>query len=141
MSFSSRVMTPADWAKIKHFDASEFNYPMLMGYEFMVWLDHLREEAGVPIHITSDHRTAAHNAEVGGAPDSAHVDVPCDSVDIGMRPRPDDANWNYSRWRITFAAEKLGCRRIGHYKDGSMHIDRTETKRPSPRMWHVVSGH
>lgn len=134
-------MKPADWAKIKHFGPSEFKNPEKMGYEFMLWLDGVREEAGVPMTITSSYRSPAYNASVGGASDSAHTDTPCDSIDVGMRPRPADPNWNYSRWQIFNAAIKRGCQRIGMYSNGSMHIDRTEGKRPAPRIWVVVSGH
>lgn len=141
MSFSSRTMKVADWAKIKHFTPREFKNPEKMGYEFMLWLDEVREEAGVPMDITSSYRSPAYNASVGGADDSAHTDVPCDSIDVGMRPRPSDPNWNYSRFQIVSTAIKKGCKRIGTYANGSLHLDKTEHKRPAPRMWLVVRGH
>jgi uncharacterized protein YcbK (DUF882 family) len=141
MSFSSRTMKPGDWAEIKHFTAGEFKNPERMGYEFVRWLDQVRETADVPMTITSSYRSPAHNASVGGASDSAHTDTPCNSVDIGMRPRASDPNWNYSRFRIMSAAMHHGCERIGTYKDGSLHFDRTEDQRPAPRMWVVVTGH
>lgn len=140
MSFSTRTMKPGDWPIIKHFKPAEFKNPEKMGYEFMVWLDKLRLKAGVPMTITSSYRSAAYNKSVGGAANSAHVDVPCNAVDIGMRPRPDDPNWNFSRWQIVMAARDMGCKRIGSYANGSLHLDRTEAKRPAPRMWRVVSG-
>ena len=62
MPFSTRVMRDEDWAAIKHFKASEFKHPYAMGFEMMQWLDQLRAQAGVPIHITSSYRSAAHNA-------------------------------------------------------------------------------
>lgn len=133
-------MTPADWAQCPHFPVTEFRYPNRMGYEFMLWLERVRERAGVPMVITSSARTPEENAAAGGAPDSAHVDVPCEAVDIGMRPRPDDPNWNRSRYQIFEAAIALGCRRIGSYANGSLHLDRTEARRPAPRMWRVVGA-
>lgn len=63
---------------------------------------------------------------------------PCDAVDIGMRPRDDDPNWNYSRWQIISAAMQLGCKRIGSYANGSVHLDMSHGSRPAPRMWRVV---
>lgn len=141
MSFSSRTMRAADWLEIKNFTPIEFRNPGKMGYEFMKWLDQLRDNAGVPMTITSSYRSPAYNKSVGGAPDSAHTDEPCDSVDIGMRPRKDDPNWNYSRWQIVTTARDMGCERIGLYSNGSLHLDRTEKKRPAPRMWVVVAGH
>lgn len=134
-------MRPADWKEIKHFTPGEFKNPEKMGYEFMKWLDSVREEAGVPMTITSSYRSPAYNLAVGGASDSAHTDTPCNAVDIGMRPRSSDPNWNYTRWRIVTTAIRLGCVRIGSYQNGSLHLDRTESVRPSPRMWVVVSGH
>ena len=138
--FSTRTMKPEDWARLEYFDADQFKAPEKMGFEFMLWLDSVREKAGVPIVITSSYRDKAYNKKVGGAPDSAHVDVPCNSVDIGMRPRPSDPNWNYSRFQIIKAALDLGCQRIGTYANGSLHLDRTEERRPAPRMWRVVGA-
>ena len=138
MSFSSRTMQPDDWALIRNWRSREFAKPDSMGFEFMLWLDNLRDRAGVPMVCTSSFRSAEHNIAVGGATDSAHTDIPCDAVDIGERPRPDDPNWNLSRWKIVTAAIELGCKRIGLYANGSIHLDRTETKRPAPRLWRVV---
>lgn len=138
MPFSTRTMFAADWASIRHFTPSEFDVPSRMGFEFMKWLDQLRTQAGVPIVPTSDYRSPAHNAAVGGATNSAHIDVPCDAIDIGERPRPDDPNWNYSRWMIVSTAIMMGCKRIGTYADGSIHLDMTHDRRPAPRMWRVV---
>src|SRR3990167_4075166 len=124
-------MLAADWAKLRHFRASEFQRPERMGFEFMQWLDELRAIAAVPIITTSSYRTPEHNRAVGGATNSAHSDTPCNAIDIGERPRPDDPNWNFSRWSILTAAIKLGCQRIGMYANGSLHLDRSEGKRPA----------
>lgn len=139
-SFSTRTMRPDDWSRIVHFGPAEFKYPNKMGLEFMAWLDRVREMADVPMVITSSYRDPAHNASVGGAKDSAHVDVPCNAVDIGERQRPDDPNWNLSRFQIIAAAMRLGCMRVGTYADGSLHLDMTHGRRPSPRMWRVVGA-
>lgn len=140
MGFSTRTMRASDWASIQHFAPSEFVRPDLLGFEFMRWLDGVRQEAGVPMVITSSYRTPAHNAAVGGARNSAHCLVPCNCVDIGERPRPDDPNWNFTRWQIVTTAIAMGCRRIGTYQDGSLHLDMSHDKRPSPRMWRVVGS-
>ena len=140
MSFSSRTMKPEDWAKLEHFNADEFKSPEKMGFEFMLWLDRLREEAAVPMTITSSYRDKKYNKKVGGASDSAHIDVPCNAVDIGMRPRPSDPNWNYTRFRIIRAAILSGCQRIGTYANGSLHLDMTHDERPAERMWRVVGN-
>lgn len=140
MSYSTRCMTDADWAQVKHFDKAEFAHPEKMGFEFILWLDDVRGQAGVPMTVTSSYRTPSHNASVGGADDSAHTDVPCNAVDIGMRPRSDDPHWNYSRYQILTTAHGLGCVRFGSYHDGSLHLDMTHDRRPAPRMWVVVDN-
>lgn len=139
-SFSTRAMVDADWLTVKHFQPSEFARPDLMGWEFIKWLDAVRDAAKVPILVTSSYRTPAHNKAVGGAADSAHCDIPCQAVDIGMRPRVDDPNWNRSRFEIIECAMQLGCVRVGTYADGSIHLDRTEDRRPWPRMWRIVDN-
>ena len=70
--------------------------------------------------------------------DLAHEHVPCNAVDIGERPRPSDPGWRYSRWRIVTAAIEKGCERIGSYANGSLHLDMTHGRQPSPRMWRVA---
>lgn len=134
MSFSSRCMRPEDWDDIKHFKPEEFKRPLLMGYEFIKWLDKVREGAGVVMIVSSSSRTREHNEEVGGATDSAHVDIPCDAIDIRKNPKTK-TSWNNDRFQIVFTAYALGCKRFGIYQDESIHLDRTEGKRPAPRLW------
>lgn len=125
-------MGDGDWAHLKHFAKSEFAAPEKMGRSFLHWLDQVREMAGVPMRITSSYRSHAHNVEVGGAQDSAHLDELCQAVDI----MPSDS---VARFKILQAAVALGCRRIGVYGNGSLHLDRTEDVRPAPVLWTVVS--
>ncbi len=150
MSFSSRTMHEADWDEIRFFAPSEFHNPEKMGYEFMLWLDRVHAKASslsprtqqFKMVVTSDYRSPEHNAAVGGAKHSSHMDVPCDVVDIGgiYEQYGDDANWNKHRLKIIKAAMMLGCTRIGIYTNGSLHIDRTEDKRPQG-LWVRVNGH
>lgn len=138
-----RCMTDADWEKMKPiFSKSEFRRPMLMDRAFMEDLLRVRHRAGVPVFISSSHRTDEENVTAGGAADSAHTDVPCKSVDIvpPRKPDPKDPNWNYARYRIVQAAMELGFVRIGIYPNGSIHLDKTEDTRPAPRLWVVVSN-
>jgi hypothetical protein len=136
--YSTRCMTDADWSEVKHFGPDEFRHPEKMGYEFVLWLDRVRELSGVPMTITSSYRDPEYNRSVGGAKDSAHTDVPCNAVDIGERPRLSDPNWNHSRYRIVRSAFALGCERVGSYANGSLHLDMTHGRRPGERMWRVV---
>lgn len=137
MAYSTRTMEPADWAEIRHFKPSEFKAPQRMGYQFVRWLDQVRELADVPMLVSSSYRTPAHNAEVGGANDSAHTDTPCNAVDIRKNPKAV-LGWNHARMQIVSAAIRLGCQRVGIYEDDSIHLDMTHDLRPAPRLWRVV---
>lgn len=141
MNFSTRVMDRKDWEEVApYFKPEEFNHPDRMGYEFMVWMKRVRILAGVPIVPFSDYRSPGYNASIGGAKDSAHTDEICDVMDIKKTPRSDDPHWNYSRFRIIWAVMMLGGVRIGMYPTGSLHVDRTEDSRPSPRLWMAVDN-
>lgn len=133
MPFSTRTMTPADWAECTHFDATEFRHPGKLGFEFVRWLEEVRARAGVPMHPSSDYRDPGHNARAGGATKSAHMDVPCDACDfagaVPGKPMP-----GAHRLAIVRAAIELGCSRVGVYENGSVHLDRTEDRRPSS-LW------
>lgn len=131
---STRVMWPSDWALLNYFKPGEFRDPGAMGYQFMLKLDAFRHEAGVPVNITSDHRTPEHNKQVGGASNSAHVDAPiCEAVDF------IPAN-SHDAFELMRAAIVCGFERIGFYRDGSMHLDTTGDRRPNRVLWHVVSN-
>ena len=134
MPFSTRCMRPNDWAEIKHFTAKEFKQPLLMGYEFLKWLDAVREAADVPMLVSSSYRSDKYNDMVGGASNSAHEDIPCSSVDIRRNPKAL-LGWNHARMQIVSAAIRLGCRRVGIYQDDSIHLDMTHDTRPAPRLW------
>jgi uncharacterized protein YcbK (DUF882 family) len=133
-------MERADWGGLQFFTPDEFANPDKMGYEFMYWLDSLRQKAGVPMYVSSSYRSTLRNERVGGAHNSAHTDDICNAVDIKKKPRLDDPNWNLSRFLILNAATALGCVRIGLYANGSLHFDRTEDIRPSPRLWVMVNN-
>lgn len=140
--FSSRALGPADWLKLHHFGPADFTHPDKMGLEFVEWLDSVRTLAGVPMIVSSDWRSATHNADVGGAADSAHLDTPCNAADFRgpHTPDPADPHWNRARFKIVSAALALGCKRVGVYADGSIHLDRTESTRPAGVLWHVVDN-
>lgn len=140
MPFSTGTMTARDWSGVRNFKPGEFKHPEKMGREFLLWLDNVRDVAGVSMHIVSSYRSPDYNRAVGGAQDSAHTDVPCNAVDIGKRPTPGDPNWNHARYRIITAALQLGCVRIGMYPSGSLHLDRSEDTRPAPRIWVMVDN-
>lgn len=90
----------------KHFSAKEAE-----GVEpdLMAMLDVAAERAGVPFIITCKGRTVEHNKEVGGVPNSAHVD----DDGNGLSPAVDLAcEDSATRWKIVFALKEAGLRRI-----------------------------
>lgn len=132
--FSNRTMTNADWDAIKqYFKKSEFKHPDKMGYEFMQELVKVRELAGTPMIITSSYRDPAYNKRVGGAKNSAHTDEPCNAIDVTPRD-------SVQRFAIIRAAILCGFVRIGIYKNGSIHLDRSEDVRPANVLWTIVSN-
>lgn len=76
-------------------------------------LDKAREFAGIPFIITSGLRTIKKNAEVGGAPNSAHLSGK--AVDLQCRNSRE-------RFLITQALLYTGFTRIGNEKD-HIHAD------------------
>lgn len=130
--FSTRTMGKDDWAGLKRLKAFQFRAPDKMGYEFIVWLDGVLDETNLGFTITSSYRDPGHNAAVGGATQSAHMDVPCEAADIVM------ALGGKGRMRLIIKALAAGCRRIGVYDNGSVHLDRTEDRRPADVLWTKV---
>lgn len=55
-------MTPEQWATIRHFAPTECTQPEAADYEFMVFLDDVRDVYGESLIITGDGRTVAQEA-------------------------------------------------------------------------------
>jgi len=131
-------MRPDDWAEINHFKPTDrgFRAPDRMGYEFMLWPDKVRARAGVPMYVSSTVRDGAQNAAAGGAIKSAHMDQLCEAADFAGEKEGEPMPGKH-RLAIVKAALELGCTRIGVYVNGSVHLDRTEDRRPQS-MWVTV---
>ena len=77
-------------------------------------LDAIRERLGVPIYITSGYRCPIHNEEVGGVPNSQHVegtaaDITYDGIDVDY---------------LAQVAEECGADGIGcYYHQNFVHVD------------------
>ncbi len=77
-------------------------------------MDAIREKVGQPVIVTSGYRCPAHNAAVGGVPDSYHTqgiaaDIYCDGVSV------DSLAW---------IADECGADGIGrYYGQGFVHVD------------------
>jgi len=90
-------------------------------------LDELRELAGEPIHISCMYRCPKHNAEVGGVPNSQHVDgtaadIYCDGLTVD---------------ELADLAVKVGFDGIGRYYDSQfVHVDvRDNGESPNGYTW------
>lgn len=98
----------------------------LVDEELVTTLQKIRDHFGVAVNITSGYRCAAHNAEVGGASQSYHMqgkaaDIYANSV------KPIE---------IAQYAESIGVRGIGQYSN-FVHID----TRPNKYYWTELGSH
>ena len=117
-----------DWSEIQHFRRGEFGQGesgVEPDPELVRLLDEARKIAGVPFVITSGLRTARRNAEVGGAPNSAHLtghaaDIRCPS--------------GRHRMLMLQALLEVGFRRIGVRYPGHIHVD-TRRDLPQDVIW------
>ena len=81
---------PWDTLRWPHFVAREFACPCCG--EIVIWpaaldaLERLRATVSAPLHLTSAHRCALHNARVGGAPLSLHKRLAFDIALSGHDP-------------------------------------------------------
>jgi hypothetical protein len=103
---------------IKHFTKEKDKAIIGISDKLLSMLDNAREAAGVPFVLTSGLRTPEHNAEVGGAVDSAHlkglaVDIQC----------TDSQN----RFAIVYGLFLAGFKRLEIGK-GHIHADIDDTK-------------
>lgn len=120
------------WPEIKYFRPYEFDSPDAPGSgdqidETLVrLLDRLRGRLGFPLTVTSGVRTRAHNARVGGAPDSVHLIGK--AVDIAVTS--DARRFKLIRGVLRDIA---GVTRIGIYRS-HVHIDIAED-RTEDVMW------
>jgi murein L,D-transpeptidase YcbB/YkuD len=91
---------------------------VLVDTELVEILQALRELFDAPIDINSGYRCMAHNAEVGGDPNSSHMQgMAADIVVRGVEPK-----------EVAKVAEGIGVKRIGLYED-FVHIGSGKTKR------------
>ena len=84
----------------------------------------IRNDLGRPVEVTRGVSCAAHNAALGGAPDSRHLPRHADAIDIACAsPR--------ERYEVVFAAMKNPAWTAIRVYAGHVHLD----QRPGPRIF------
>ena len=119
----------------KYFVWSEFDSPDLPGSgydnmkpETMSALVLARQYTQIPFIINSAYRTAAHNAKVGGVPNSAHTKGY--AVDVSTRGKDDK--------KMLDAFLRFGFKRIGVYNT-FIHVDK-DPNLPQNVAWNNFSS-
>lgn len=71
------------WAEVApELTPRDFRYPYHMSVEFLRELSRARRRGNVPFRVVSDYREPSRNEAAGGASQSAHLELPCASVDL-----------------------------------------------------------
>jgi hypothetical protein len=103
--------------------------------------DRLRDVAGEPVSVRNGWRPAAYNAQVGGAPDSAHVR--CCALDL-VTATPD--GWDRAvKWALTAYDDDSRCLNLGvgeHRGSRFVHLGTHDVRggRLSRRRWRYDDG-
>lgn len=110
-----------DWSEIQHFGPAEFVQPDRMQPSLVSKLDLARDDAGVPIQITSSYRHGDDKAHGRGWA----VDLSDNLV--------GDACASHWRFRVVRALLRQGFARIGVY-DRHIHVD-LDPDLPQQVLW------
>lgn len=116
---------------MSYFKIKEFECPCCGKVTVSGWLIHLlnqvRENYGKPIYINSGFRCKKHNKEVGGKPDSAHLEG--FAADLRCTNSTD-------RFLLLFLLFLVGFKRIGIHEK-FIHVDVAEKDEGKPQevLW------
>jgi len=114
--------------ELRYFTLSEFKCPccgqVIIKRELLNLLDKARDIAGIPFKINSGYRCEKHNKEVGGKPNSSHLQGY--AADIS-------ATTSRHRYLIVNALLKAGASRIG-IAENFVHVD-CDISKPKNVIW------
>lgn len=113
--------------KAREFACKDGSEKILIDSRLVELLQKIRDKFGVAVIINSAYRTPSHNAKVGGAKNSYHVQgMAADIVIKGISPK-----------RVAQYAEAIGAGGVGWYEaQGFTHVDTRSTK----YFWKDKSG-
>ena len=94
--------------------------PLLLNFDAMDKLQHLRDIIGKPFYVNSAYRSPEYNEFVGGASRSKHMEGIAFDIDMS----------NHNRQEFIDLARQVGFNGIGHYNTFT-HIDTRE----NPAEW------
>lgn len=98
----------------------------------------IRNVAG-PLTVTSGVRCAAHNEEVGGVPDSAHVPADCgDGEGVVGHAADVETAQSGKRFRVVTGAARTTITRIGVGR-AFVHLD-NDNRKPPHVLFHYYSA-
>ena len=93
----------------------------------------LRDQLGHGIKVNSGYRSPEHNARVGGATQSMHLEFASDVAPLRTSGNTSMTLWSHRLVKIAEIAEDLGFSGIGRY-DSFVHLDcRAFIQRPQAR--------
>lgn len=122
----------------RHFNRSEFNCPCCglnkTDSTLAKYLEIIRNEIGVPINVISGTRCKQHNRDIGGVPDSSHLEGY--AADIAAHGYSSNALGNVIKalWKKGLLPELQFCYLIGSY---SVHLDVDKSKKN--KRWRVFA--
>jgi hypothetical protein len=123
-----------DSMTLRHFNEAEFNNFAAMDKDFLRFLDEVRHLSDVPFHLTSDYRSAEHNARVGGHPSSLHVTGSAvDFVTPGCQTRNKQVYYR-ELWQIAWGL--MQANRNGWAHERSIQFEIVK----GPNDWHIHLG-
>jgi len=105
---------------LREFECKDGSRQVVLHSELLRRLQDLRSALGRPVHVRSGYRNPAHNARVGGSPNSYHLRGMAADITVPGLPPP----------QLAAAAHQAGFRGIGIYSN-FVHVD----IRPSPAQW------
>ena len=114
---------------LSEFECHDGSHEVMLDMQLVLKLQVLRDAIEQPITVAAGYRNPTHNADVGGQPDSLHLEGK--AADIKVTGRPPKA--------IAVIADNIGFKGIGvytHNGNSFVHLD----VRPTKRIWRDQPG-